>query len=774
MSWRTILGIHLLLTTLKLLRAECASRLDLLACSVVLSSTPFLTFALGALGVAFALGSARGLLDALIPHAVGGGVSKILGSSLPVEDSTYTPSLSSATEERIPGGWDWFGERDVHAARHDRRSCGDSSRLQQEPITKKRPRASVVDAPESDSECELTLSTSQSSEALEAPTCDNATVPLPPLSSYPSPQTQPGHSPHEADALDSSNHEDALTLHAEDMSLLGQYLARTYGMFAWRVHPIICLPGDPYPGGAPMGLFQRIDGFMKPAGRRVHYAELLVEWVPSSCAEARFLVQHAAPSNACSTREGYDGAVGELRVIGMHLHAFRARKCDPNETSRAEYFLNTLGLGTQWTCSWGWDTLLGKTFDGLEYARRALDYTLVERWYEGVREYWLNSGLTLEEADEWVREVEEFRWADGWESDSEEGYDEEAEDGWTSDWAEEDGLGWTSDDNSELQFDEDLNEEDSDEERITFIFSGTGIDAASQLPPVSLQSAASSQDGILVDRRVSEAVDKTDHEPEDEVLYPRKSELARCTSEHESDDDELILYKVPHTALAVYPPTLRTTPLGDPLTELRPVFAPIPAYAADVHPAHEPVPSALPIPPSAGDDGAIKRYPSASSSSSSDDEDSDDNKDDRRLVLHNRSGHQVALAGNGLIRMMHTLILENTPGPQNGVRCVIQVTTRSLQRVKRAVVAWAHNSLPSPESLTEVCEQLEALAEVEAQAKKKRTRRAGKRVTKRRHREREEKVVKTAQLAGELLREAHIIADEVGMVLVDIAVNVAV
>ncbi|KAH9888416.1 hypothetical protein C8Q73DRAFT_668313 [Cubamyces lactineus] len=813
MLWRTVLLIHLVLTTLKLLRAECASRLETLSCAIVYSSSPLISFGLGSLGIGFALDYARGALGGLAWHwqavgRVGRVVWEALGSSVLIEDVDCTRSLSAGLEERIPGAWDVGGGNLRNHVDSDPRAGPLRSPPKHPTCPNKRPRASVVDASESDSDWESNPSTLQNGEGLGSANGDTFTSP--PLRTHPSPDCQASQGPYESgSAIDSSKHQDAMNLHAEDTSLLGQYLARSYGMFAWRVHPIIHLPGQAYPDGAETGLFQRIDAFMKPAGRVVHYAELLIEWVPPSCSEVKFFVQHAIPSRVHSqqgTSDDMHGTLG-LRVIGARIHAFRARKCDPRETGRAEFFLNMLGLGTRWTCSWGWDAPLATTFDGLAYARRALDHAVVERWLEGARECWARAGRTLEEAEEWGREVEEFGWADGWESGSDDSDDpgnSDEEDGWTSEWTDEDGFGCSSGDGSELEFNEetddgDEDEEDEDEERIGLVFSGIVDDAAQQLEPTphaSLQPVAPTQDVGLVDRPSSAEVD---HEPEDVVLYPRKADLVAYESaDEESDEEELILYEVPHAALAVYPPTLRTTPLADPLTELRPVFAPIPAHVAGARSTHETGPDTLPILPPSGDTGAIERHPPASSpssspSSSSDDEDSNDDSDDdaRRLVLHNRTGHRVALVGNGrLIRMMHTLVLESTPGPGNGVRCVVQVTTRNIhllrmKRAKAAVLAVAAAAarhrypLPSPGSLEEACAQLEALAEAQAEVQekekeKKRTRRAGKRVTKRRQREREEKVVRSAQLAGELVREAHIVAGDVGMVLVDIAVNVAV
>ncbi|KAJ8490154.1 hypothetical protein ONZ51_g2467 [Trametes cubensis] len=772
------LALHLALSALKLLRAECASRLDVLSCSIVHSIYPFVSFALGALGVALALNSAKGALGRGLARARAGDDVRAtwqfvlmgweVGGSPQGEDSTYMrrEPTTSAEHWQMPGAWDW-SESDAHADHRERYPREDAEDMQPKlpACPRKRPRASVVDVPESDTDVDFTLCTSHSGDSGELdrePAADGTSTTAP----HTSAEVRDS-----AGAIDSSEHQDVLTLLAEDMDLLGRHLARTYGMFAWRVHPLIRFPTkEAYPGGVEMGLFQRIDAFTKPVGRVVHYVEVLVEWVPSSCSDFRFFARHAATA-ASQSRERASGDVhGELRIVGVRVHAFRARRCDPHATGRAEFFLNMLGLGSQWACSWGWDMPLGAMFDGPECARRALDHAIIERWNGDVREYWVNAGRTLEEVEGWAREVEGFGWADVWDSDSDGSFDEE-EDEWSDDWTDEGDVECNSgvDLNFEFEFCEERYDEDEDEEQIFLVFSSVNVvvDAAQQFEPCPQSplkpTTQCSQDAPLGSQPGGEVMDEAADEPEDVVLYPRSSgSRARELENEDSDDDELILYQVPHTEFAVYPPTLRTTPLEDPLTELQPVFAPIPAHAAGVPLANGPVPSALPMLPLGNGTGGNQRPLLESPSVSSDDEDNEDD-DDQRLVLYNRTGHQVAFAGNGLIRMIHTLILENTPGPSNG-----RVSLR------RAAFTSSNRPLPSPASLAEVCEQLEALAEAEDQAKKKRTRRAGKRVTKRRQREREERVVRTAQLAGELLREAHIVADEVGMVLVDIEVNVAV
>ena len=153
----------------------------------------------------------------------------------------------------MPGAWSRAG---VHADHNERCACSDADDIQPKlpACPRKRPRASVVDVPESDTDVNLTASacTSQSGGSGEldhAPAADGTSTTAP---------HKNAEACESAGAIDSSEHQDVLTLHAEDMVLLGRHLARTYGMFAWRVHPLICLPREVYPDGvdSSVGLFQ--------------------------------------------------------------------------------------------------------------------------------------------------------------------------------------------------------------------------------------------------------------------------------------------------------------------------------------------------------------------------------------------------------------------------------------------------------------------------------------------------------------------------------------
>ncbi|KAJ3013073.1 hypothetical protein NUW54_g1695 [Trametes sanguinea] len=100
--------------------------------------------------------------------------------------------------------------------------------------------------------------------------------------------------------LDSGTSPDKLTLHAGDIALLGNYLARTRGMFAWRVYPLSNLSSDP---SRSLGahIVQRIDAFFKPVGRAVHHVELVLEWTFSAAADFSFLVREALASPSAKT-----------------------------------------------------------------------------------------------------------------------------------------------------------------------------------------------------------------------------------------------------------------------------------------------------------------------------------------------------------------------------------------------------------------------------------------------------------------------------------------
>lgn len=62
-------------------------------------------------------------------------------------------------------------------------------------------------------------------------------------------------------SVDSSTHLDSLTLRSADIALLGKHLARTHGMFAWRVYPLnslSCDPGSDEPSGGALSAHRRV------------------------------------------------------------------------------------------------------------------------------------------------------------------------------------------------------------------------------------------------------------------------------------------------------------------------------------------------------------------------------------------------------------------------------------------------------------------------------------------------------------------------------------
>ncbi|KAI0366740.1 hypothetical protein BV20DRAFT_1055397 [Pilatotrama ljubarskyi] len=196
--------------------------------------------------------------------------------------------------------------------------------------------------------------------------------------------------------ITSSAHLDTLTLCASDQALLGKHLARAHGMFACRVYPLTRLSRDPYTDEPAQVLIQRVDAFLKVAGRPVHHVEILLEWVSSSMVDEMFLVFSRRSASKTEKDDLSEDATG-VCLVGTRMNAFRARICNRLITTRAEFLRNKRGMGT---CTWNWDTPLRRAFDGQEYSTYAREETVVERWDEDVRVHWVGAGRT-KEVDAW-------------------------------------------------------------------------------------------------------------------------------------------------------------------------------------------------------------------------------------------------------------------------------------------------------------------------------------------------------------------------------------
>ncbi|OJT07877.1 hypothetical protein TRAPUB_1227 [Trametes pubescens] len=578
---------------------------------------------------------------------------------------------------------------------------------------------------------EITMNSlaSASEESLVISDCDDSGVESATNDALPGPSERrpaasspcPAHCSSICASVDSSTHLDTLTLHSADIALLGKHLARTHGIFAWRVYPLTCPPRGPAldePGG---GLYQRIDAFLKPSGRAVHYVELLVEWVSSARSDNSFLV--FAPR--FRHNPGAPGGMQEEpRLIGTRVHAFRARKCDPGTSSNAEFLLNKLGLGSRWACSWNWDTKLGATFDGPGYSRSALKRALVERWDNDARTYWLRAGKTEDGADAWAQEILEFEWAGGWDEDDS---DLDGEGEWSDESEGSDVSESCSEGCSECD-EEDESEDDEREERVfvhpeVVLSEGPSSTEPVPLPePVRLAewdagvSSATSPpahpfEGSRPARKdpavptivhvpppapkifrvvIEEASD--DEEDDDTVVYPR----APPSIPEREDEEEVILYEVPRAPLAVYPPNcLRPSTSSDPLPHLRTIHAPIPTRAATLAP---PPPLAVPMMPTSPESTAVMTSTTKTVTTST-----APPKppllafydcaptalpswtpglaflEPRRFVPRVLSTRTTQLSGIGHARIpvSYTVALERKEGTENGVRAVISVHSRN-------------------------------------------------------------------------------------------------
>ncbi|KAI9061444.1 hypothetical protein FKP32DRAFT_1759646, partial [Trametes sanguinea] len=447
------------------------------------------------------------------------------------------------------------------------------------------------------------------------------------------------------------------------MALLGNYLARTRGMFAWRVYPLSNLSSDPS-RSADTHIVQRIDAFFKPVGRAVHHVELVLEWTPSAAADFSFLVfsdgfTSTNDTATCAERRS-------LRIVGARVHAFRVRVCDGCLKSRAELLLDELGLGSLWTCSWNWNTPLGKPFDDAVCSKHERDAVVVGRWDIPVRGYWEAAGCTAEEIATWTSEVAGYGWMS----------DDDSEDR-SSEWTDESRSCSSSSEGSVAGSDDKLESGDDDcKDDVT-----DEIEQSSTTPR-PCHTTPSSQ---TCDEDVS-------GEPEEVVLYPRSQSVPP------TDEEELILYHIPQTPLAVYPPNVHPSTHHDPIACLRPIYAPIPTYT----------PQSLHA--------------------------------EREIIFHSR-GVTVAPTGSagGFIQLTYRLLLEHQQGTPNAARCLIEVTS-TLASCAPCETCTHPPPPPTPSDATHNPAQVHATREEEdveeEQQPRKRTRRAGRKLTARRQRQR--------------------------------------
>ncbi|KAI1788322.1 hypothetical protein LXA43DRAFT_645921 [Ganoderma leucocontextum] len=163
-----------------------------------------------------------------------------------------------------------------------------------------------------------------------------------------------------------------------ELSAVGQYLARHYGMFAWRIHPLIRAHN------AFAGLdasFRRIDMFMHSVRAGMLYHELII------------FIDHTAFA------QGLSGE-GETQER-WQMYAARTRACDPSNPTHA-YFSPVHGgecdCVEEWENCLQWDALMARVLN-TAYMHRMRE-AAVERWDADAREYWRRGeGLSEARAD---------------------------------------------------------------------------------------------------------------------------------------------------------------------------------------------------------------------------------------------------------------------------------------------------------------------------------------------------------------------------------------
>ncbi|KAL7277576.1 hypothetical protein ACG7TL_008501 [Trametes sanguinea] len=515
-------------------------------------------------------------------------------------------------------------------------------------------------------------------------------------------------------------------------------------MFAWRVYPLSNLSGDSL-GSAETNIMQRIDAFFKPVGRSVHYVELVLEWTPSAAADFGFLVLSDA-----FTSVRYSSVHAKQRnphIVGVRVHAFRGRVCDERFQTRAETLLNKLGLGSSWTCTWNWDTPLGRAFDSASSPKHGCDAVVVERWHAGVRAHWAATGRTQEDIAKWESEIEEYGWTSDDDSDSS-----------SSGWTDESRSCYSSSESSGEDSDGTLEPGNGDRHG----------DSKEDSPGQPVTEHAPSQR----EQPITSCDEDVFGEPEEVVLYPRSQSAPPV------DEEELILYHIPHTPLAVYPPIFCPSTHHDPLAHLRPIYAPIPTYAPRVIPDHG-VDSADQDPFSFKPPCEGEAYPSYSPPTSPIPQSPHSAVIAGRQVILQSRGVTVAPTGSagacGFIQLTYRLLLEYQQGSTNQARCLIEVTsTLSSCTPCEPCSHTPVGTLVSSDATAHLA-QVHAHAPQEDDSEvqpRKKTRRAGRKLTARRQRQRVDTGQKANALAAELKAEAAAAAREAGVRLVDVAVYV--
>ncbi|PIL32707.1 hypothetical protein GSI_04822 [Ganoderma sinense ZZ0214-1] len=163
-----------------------------------------------------------------------------------------------------------------------------------------------------------------------------------------------------------------------ELSALGRHLARHYGMFAWRIHPLIRAHN------ASVGLdasFRRLDMFMHSSRTGMLYHELII------------FIDHTISPQELSGND--------KRRATWNMYAARTRECalsDPSHTC----FQPVDGGGCdgveEWQNCLQWDALMARVLN-TAYMRRARE-AVVQRWDRDAWEYWTyGEGISQATAD---------------------------------------------------------------------------------------------------------------------------------------------------------------------------------------------------------------------------------------------------------------------------------------------------------------------------------------------------------------------------------------
>ncbi|KAI0753423.1 hypothetical protein C8Q80DRAFT_1267827 [Daedaleopsis nitida] len=176
-----------------------------------------------------------------------------------------------------------------------------------------------------------------------------------------------------------------------ELSKLGTHLALTYGMFAWRIYPVIRAELDPDVDvnvdalpPLPFSLFRRFDVFLKPAARPVHYIELIVDWES---------VMESATYQGSNPDSG-----ATVDLLGAPLYAYSVKVC----AARHE---------DQEIRSVKWDSPISLALNEAYSLPIAQVEVNTERWETEARTHWSKSLIwTSEELDELVATLAGYGW----------------------------------------------------------------------------------------------------------------------------------------------------------------------------------------------------------------------------------------------------------------------------------------------------------------------------------------------------------------------------